>query len=638
MGTGRFCALLTAAVVACLVSFLSGADSGAARAQTAAGPFYLQVEAHPTEARANSMMTAYLAEFDNVVGYRLRSSGWHAIAIGPFSERADAAALRLELLRARRIPEDSFVSTGANYAARFWPPADAASARAEAEEAARRAETARVDAERRAALAETERGAAEAAARTEAQRLAADASARAEAARAEAERRAAEALERDETPAQARNSEALLDSPARAEIQEALQWKGYYDLAVDASFGPGTRRAMEAWQADRGYTVTGVLTTRQRAELVDSYLGERAAIGLANWRDDVAGIAVDLPLGMVRFDRYASPFLQFEEIDASGVRVLLISQSGNLATLFGLYEVMQTLEIVPLDGFRERRRNAFLLTGQSDRLRSHTFAQYANGQIKGYTLIWTPERDALMQRVLPAVEASFTTFGGALPDGTGHSASTVSGNALLAGLDVRRPSGARTGFYVDSIGTVVTAADLVESCERITIDETHDAQVAFRDDALGLAVLAPVRSLAPLAFANFRPDDLAPQSEVAVAGFSFEDLLTRPILSFGRMTALEGLNGEAALRRLALAAMPGDAGGPVFDAAGSVVGMLLPRQDSASRVLPEDMNVALSAGTIRGRLRDMGLSPADVDRRSTLGAEELTLMAADMTVLVSCWR
>ena len=40
--------------------------------------------------------------------------------------------------------------------------------------------------------------------------------------------------------------------------------------------------------------------------------------------------------------------------DGSGVRVLLISQSGDQGTLFGLYDIMQTLEIVPMEGPRDR--------------------------------------------------------------------------------------------------------------------------------------------------------------------------------------------------------------------------------------------------------------------------------------------
>jgi len=621
---GRIAALFLLAIVGTFQ-----ADRAGAQPET----LYLQLEAHMTEALATDMIAGYLDDFDNVVGYRLRSSGWHVIALGPFDSREAANELRRNLLAARRIPPDAFVNSSANYTARYWPPEGAvtASVAAEAqpaEDAAQREAAAAEAAEREAA-----RLAAAEAVRIEAERLAAE-----EAARIAAEEAARIAALRDESPAEARRSEAQLSREERAEIQTALQWKGYYTLAIDADFGPGTRRSMEAWQRDRGVDPTGVLTSRQRAVLLEEYRSEKAAIGLANWRDDTAGIAVDLPLGMVAFARYEAPFVHFDEIGDSGVRMLLISQPGNLATLFGLYEIMQTLEIVPLEGERERRRNSFLLTGRNDVLRSHTFAQQASGQVKGYTLIWTPENDTLMERVLPAVEASFVTFGGTLPEGTGVSAAGVTGGDLLAGLEIRRPSAARTGFYVDATGSVLTSADLVAGCGRITIDEAHEAQIAYLDPDLGIAVLRPTRPLAPLAFANFHLTDPAPRSEVRVAGFSFEDLLTRPTLAIGQLAALQGLNGEAELRRLTVPAMPGDAGGPVFDATGSVIGMLLPAPSGGARLLPDDVHLAVAGATLHSRLQAQGIAPANLPRAEAMPDETLMRAAADMTVLVSCWN
>jgi S1-C subfamily serine protease len=299
---------------------------------------------------------------------------------------------------------------------------------------------------------------------------------------------------------------------------------------------------------------------------------------------------------------------------------------------------MQTLEIVPLQGTRERGRNSFLLTGQNETLRSHTYAQSANGQVKGYTLIWTPEQDERMARVIPAAQASFATFGPALPDGIGQSLSAVSGSDLLAGLEIRRPTHSRTGFYVDGSGTIVTSAEMLDGCGRLTIDEAYDAELTLRDDALGMAVLRPRAPLAPLAFANFRTEAPALRSEIVVAGFSFEDLLTRPVLSFGQLAGLEGLEGEETLRRLAVTVMPGDAGGPVFDATGSVIGMLLPRVEDGARLLPGDVNFAANGAMIHAALRDAGLRPANLPRDAVIPAEELALQAADMTVLVSCWK
>ena len=565
---------------------------------------FLQVEAHATLPQALAAARQYEEAFGavGVAGFRL-GSGWYAVALGPFADRAAAEAERRALFAARQVPADAFVVEEGRYGQSFWPEAAALTAPAAPE----------------AELA------AEPEATTEPELAAAP------------EPEPLPEPEPEETLAQARQSEAQLDRDARAEVQMALAWFGHYGMAIDASFGPGTRRAMAAWQETAGLEPTGVLTTRQREALVEGWLEDLAAFGFDTWRDEEAGIEITLPLGMVEFDRTESPFVQFRPVADSGVRVLLISQEGTPATLFGLYEVLQTLEIVPLEGFRERGRNSFTLTGQDERLRSYSYAEHRNGQVKGFMLVWEPEQDARMERAVGTMRDSLRFFGPALPDGIGQPVSAVSRQELLAGLEVRRPVSTRTGFYIDAAGRVVTTASGTDVCRRLTIDERVGARVVLQDEALDLLLLEPEAPLAPLAFANFATDAPPLRAEVAVAGFS-EDLLTRPILTFGQLAAGQGLEGETAQRRLALAAMPGDVGGPVFDRSGTVVGMLLPPPAPEDRLLPPDVTVALAAEAILEALRGNGVRPAAVQRGEALPDSELGLQAADMTVMISCWN
>ena len=571
--------------------------ASAAQAQERA---FLQVEAHPTLPQALTAARRYAESFDAVAGFRL-GSGWYAIALGPFADRDAAEAERRALFAARSVPADAFVVEESRYGQSFWPEAAALAPPVAQPEPV---EQAAAPAPEVAAAPEPE-------------------------------------PEPEETLAQARQAEALLDRDARAEIQTALAWFGYYAMAIDAAFGPGTRNAISAWQQDAGVEPTGVLTTRQREALVGGWLADLSAFGFDTWRDEEAGIEITLPLGMVEFDRIEAPFVHFRPRtdasgDGSGVRVLLISQQGTPATLFGLYEIMQTLEIVPLEGFRERGRSSFTLTGQDERIRSHSFAEHRNGQVKGFTLVWDPAQDDRMERAVATMRDSLRFFGPALPDGIGQPASAVMRQDLLSGLEVRRPVSTRTGFYIDAAGRVLTTAG-AEACRRLTIDERVGARVLLQDASLDLLLLEPEVPLAPLSFANFADGPPGLRSEVAVAGFS-EDLLTRPILTFGQLAAMEGLGGEAGLRRLALAAMPGDVGGPVFDRTGTVVGMLLPPPTQEGRLLPPEVSVALGAETILEALRGNGVRPAAVQRGAALPDAELGLQAADMTVMISCWN
>ena len=566
---------------------------------TAQGQRWVQIEA---QRELDTMLERALdmqGQLGNVRGFRL-TSDWYAISVGPFESEADAFNVRRQLRADGTIPADAFVSNGSDYVEQIFPEDGTATAFG----LTRQDEVPQPDDADNLAgvLQEPE-----------------------------------PEPEPEETLRQAQAAERLLERDERAEIQTALQWFGFYSLGIDAAFGPGTRRAMTAWQEDQGHEATGILTTRQRNTLLDGYRAELAQLGMDTWRDEKAGISIALPLAMVSFDRHETPFVHFAERDKSGVRALLISQAGTQATLFGLYEIMQTLEIVPLDGMRERRQNSFVLTGQNDELRSHTVAQFRNGEIKGFTLIWTPERDDQMARVLHMMEDSFATYGGSLPASAGQP-STVQRAALLAGLSVRRPDFSRSGFYIDATGTVLTSANAVAPCGRVTIDEAYNARVIARDAQLGLAVLQPETPLVPMAFAQFQDRNATLGAEVTIAGFSFEDVMTRPVLTFGRIEAMEGLNGEVETLRLSAEIREGDLGGPVFGTNGGVIGMLLGQPRDEARQLPTNVNFALNAGAIQDFLRARNISSGTLREDVFVGPEKLTRMAGDLTVLVSCWN
>ena len=556
---------------------------GAARAQ--ADRVWLQLEAHPDLSAAETRVRAYSRVVPNVNGYSLRTGGY-AIALGPYS-RAEAAAALSALTGQGLIPSDAYLADPDIYRTQFWPIG-----------------TNNLSGPAMAAPAAT----------------------------------AAAPLEiPDETLAEARNSEAALDRPAREALQIALQWFGYYSAGIDGAFGPGTRGAMTAWQSAMGLEETGILTSRQRALLLDLYQDDLEALGMATIRDERAGIEIDLPLAMVEFARYEFPFVQFDAVDGSGIRVFLISQQGSRATLGGLYEIMQTLEIVPLQGERRRDADSFLLTGRNEGLRSHTEAWLEDGQIKGFTLVWPPARDAEMARVLAMMQASFATFGGTLDPGA-VDPSLEQGVDLMAGLELRRPALARSGFYVDDSGAVVTTSEAVAACTRILVDSQYEMSVAFNDPATGVALLRPTGALAPRAFAGLAQGTPRLRSEIVVAGFPYEGALGAASLNFGTLEALRGLNGEADIQRLAMTIEPSEAGAPVLDGTGAVLGMVLP-EPVTGRALPETVSFALSGDGLASVLAAAGitLGPAR-ERDQPLGRTGLARYGMDLAVLVTCWN
>lgn len=561
-----------------------------ARAQEQA---WLQIEAQPSLAKAQERAAAYAGAFPDVTAYN-GGSGWYVVVLGPYLPE-EAAGKLAQLRRENLIPNDAFVTDGATFSEKVWPEGAAAPAPA-AEEPVATAEPATEPAPEPQPVAEP-----------------------------------------DETLKEARASEAALTRDDRKALQEALKWYGFYDGAIDGAIGPGSRKSMAAWQEANGLEPTGVLTSRQRATLTANHLADLAEFGFETITEAEAGIEITLPLSLVAFDHYEPPFVHFNEKDGSGLRVLLISEPGGAEALAGLYDILQTLEVVPAQGERSLGERSFTINAQSDTVQSLAYAETRDGMVKGYLVIWKPQDADRMTRILPVLKSSFRGVGAKALDPGLVPMDDAARTGLLAGLEVKRPERSWSGFYVDATGRVLTAAEGLAGCGRLTLDHDTEADVTFSDAARGLAVLAPRAPLAPSHFAGFAATSPRIGSEIAVAGFSWADRLPAPVLTFGSLDDAAGLNGEPGLVRLSAPVMAGDAGGPVVDGTGAVIGLLLPAP-TTGKLLPQGVALAVDAATLTTALTGAGISPAMASGAAPATPDALQATAGGMTVLVSCWK
>ncbi|MFT7595018.1 MAG: peptidoglycan hydrolase-like protein with peptidoglycan-binding domain [Paracoccaceae bacterium] len=569
-----------------------------ARAASAQEAVWVQVEAHPSLRVAQQRAQVYAGALADVKGFSL-GGNWYGVMLGPYT-RADAERV-LQVYRSdQQIPADSFISLTATLGQQFWPVGANVLNRGV------------VTAPQLDTPPTTD--------------TVTDTTA--------ASQPAAQPALPDETRAEARQTERALSADQRKDLQIALRAAGFYNAAIDGAFGPGTRGSMRDWQISSGFEDTGILTTRQRQVLIDQYNAPLISVGMALAHDPQAGIELQLPTGALDFSRYEPPFAHYDATGDLGIRVLLISQPGDQATLYGLYDIMQTLEIVPLEGPRERGKDSFTLEGRGKGIVSFTQAQLKGGQIKGFTLIWPQGDEDRRTRVLSEMQNSFTRLDAVLDPAAG--ADAEQSIDLISGLNIRKPRMSRSGFYIDDKGMVVTTAEAVQGCTRITLNHDDIAELVTVDAALGVALLRPSQALAPMSVAQLRDADPRLQSDVAVSGYSYEGILGAPTLTFGKLADVKGLNGEVQLARLALAALPGDAGGPVFDTGGGVVGMLLPAAKNGQK-LPGDVSFAADATAIRALLDSAGTNADSSAETGALAPDDLSRIATGMTVLVSCW-
>ncbi|EBA12836.1 serine protease [Roseobacter sp. CCS2] len=555
--------------------------------------FWVQIEAHPTLSEATERARVYARRFDDVQGYYL-GRGFYGIVLGPYTETVARQELR-ELLRDRQIPSDSYLQNGRRFEQQFWPIGGGTATPRNAPE---------ID-------------------NTPVPELSALPQ--------------APLTAPFETLREARASEAALLRTEREELQKALQWAGFYDAAIDGAFGRGTRRAMEAWQVAYAQDPTGVLTARQREQLLLQFNAVLIDLDMQMVRDADAGIQMQIPTAAVAFSGYQPPFAKFDgQGSVPDAQVLMMSQPGDAGRLTGLFEVLQVLDLMPPEGPRQLRGNSFFIEGADDERHSFATASLQDGEIKGFVLVWPAGDNRRRARILDVMQSSFERLDGTL-DPNLIPPSDDQAIDMVAGLAVRQPKLSRSGFYVTGDGIVVTTPEAVDGCSRITFDRATNAEVIETNLDLGVAILRPISPLTPIDVATFQSDTPRLKDRVAVAGYPFNGVLTSPTLTFGTLEDIRDLQGDDRLKRLSLLAQASNAGGPVLDASGAVLGMLLPQQGASNQALPGDVQFSLDAAQIASLLQEQGIVAAQTSAGPAISQVALSRKAADVAVLVSCW-
>jgi serine protease Do len=197
--------------------------------------------------------------------------------------------------------------------------------------------------------------------------------------------------------------------------------------------------------------------------------------------------------------------------------------------------------------------------------------------------------------------------------------------AWLAGGDegVALPSEASrttgTAFYLDA-QTLLTAEHVVAACDRVTLADGTALALVAADPELDVAALATPRpGRASLALADDAGARLG--QRVHAAGFPYYSIAGTSLhLTGGNVSALAGIDDDRRFFSFTAPVQPGNSGGPLLDARGRVLGLVVARlsedfivQETGS--LPQNVNYALGEAELAAFLARSGLArPAAAGR------------------------
>lgn len=430
-------------------------------------------------------------------------------------------------------------------------------------------------------------------------------------------------------------------------LQTGLAFAGAYNGMIDGAWGPGSQRALERYARTQG---GGALVTNGEAVL--AALEAYSALDAEGWErqyNSVLDMSFLVPTKALVEGGRSDVFYNME------VRGRSIGYSLTVQDADGTVRLHQfTEESSVVAAYTVRRPEVWITSGRrADGVSLYTRSDYRRGQWSTVMLSGSDRDAGAFAAITGSIASGYAPAIGISPGRLSEGIETLarlidepeqtrppedraSGDA---GAAVAPGVGYGTGFVVTDKGDVLTNRHVVEACQSLSIDG-KPAVVLAEDTTFDLALLR-AESLAGVVPATFARDPARLNSDVTVAGYPLPDLLGGLNITRGAVTSLKGIGGDGINMQISAPVQPGNSGGPVINAAGQVVGVVVAKLDAAKVAdlyddIPQNVNFAIRGEIAKLFLAQNGVDPAIADPGAALAPEALADLAQGFTRLITC--
>jgi len=197
-----------------------------------------------------------------------------------------------------------------------------------------------------------------------------------------------------------------------------------------------------------------------------------------------------------------------------------------------------------------------------------------------------------------------------------------------------------SGFFV-SADRLVTNHHVAGDCARIRVAGQQEARLVSSDARNDLALVAvPPTSRGA---AQLRAGRVNLGEPATVIGFPLSGLLSGINVTTGIVSSLSGIGGDSRLLQVTAPVQPGNSGGPLLDATGRVMGVVVSKLDTlavaeATGDIPQNVNFAIAVSSLTAFLEAQGVAFRSSSGGAALSTQEIARRGQSFTVLVECWK
>jgi peptidoglycan hydrolase-like protein with peptidoglycan-binding domain len=374
---------------------------------------------------------------------------------------------------------------------------------------------------------------------------------------------------------------------ARAAIQFDLNWTHHYTGPADGEFNDRSVNAVKAFQKDRGFRETGVLTETEREALATSATNRRERVGFRMVEDRATGAQVGLPTKIATHESPARSGTRWQSAQGQvQIETFRIREPG--ATLATVFDDQKKEPPNRQIGASAMRGNTFVITGMQGLKHFLVRAEVRDLEIRGITVLYDQAIENTTDYIALGVLSAFAPFPG-------------TGVMALIGPPARSRIEYGTGIVVTAAGHVVTDRQITEGCSVIQVAGHGDASRIADNGNLTLLRVFGASALTPAALVH----EGAASSALTLVG------IADPQAQGGDRavtTVTANLSGDS----LEPPPRPGFAGAAALDAQGRIFGMVTLKApvlaSAGAAALPSATIVPVSA--IRKFLDSQYVTPA----------------------------